>query len=62
MIKIKTVSFKIEEDLLERLDAYAKKHKITRTDALKQAIGLLLKEESRNETIKAPKVEKIKLK
>ena len=36
-----------------------KKHKITRTYALEQAIDLLIKEESRNETIKAPKVEQI---
>ena len=40
---VRVVSFKIPEDLLERLDAFARKCGVTRTDVIRAAIVELLK-------------------
>lgn len=58
---MKSISFKIEEPMLQKLDSYAIKHNMNRSEAIRKAIELLLKEESQNETFQIAKVEKIKL-
>jgi len=55
---MRTVTFKIEEDLLERLDWYAIRNRVTRSDVIREAIEMLLKEELEKETVNVVKVEK----
>ena len=42
---MRTVTFKIDEWLLERLDTYARLRGITRSEAIRRAIERLLREE-----------------
>ena len=42
---MKVVSFTLDEKMLEQLDRYVIKNNITRTDAIRKAIELLLKED-----------------
>ena len=57
---MRVVTFKIEEDLLEKLDYYAIKHKLNRSEAIREAIKLLLSSQP-PEDIKPLKVYKVKL-
>ncbi len=41
------ITVKMEEDLLEQLDAFAIRNKLNRSEAIRLAIRLLLKEEER---------------
>lgn len=58
---MRTISFKVEEDLLELLDAYAIKNGLNRSEAIRKAIETLVKGELEKETVKVARVEKIKL-
>jgi len=42
---MRVVTFKVDEDLLEKLDTYAKLRKKTRSEVIREAIVRLLKEE-----------------
>ena len=55
---MRVVTFKIEEDLLEKLDWYAIRNRETRSDAIREAIEKMLKEELEKETVWTVKVEK----
>jgi len=55
---MKTVTFKIEEDVLELLDRYAIRYKLNRSEAIRKAVETLVKEELEKETVTTAKVEK----
>ncbi len=55
---MRVVTFKIDEDTLEKLDAYARLKGITRSEAIRRAIDKLLKEESKRLDVE-PKIIKI---
>ncbi len=56
---MRIITIKIEEDLLEMLDAYAIRHRQYRSEAIREAIKLLLeKEQKERETRYQIKVEK----
>jgi len=55
---MKIVTIKMEEDLLEQLDAFAIKNKMNRSEAVRLAIQKMLKEEQKQTTIPKAKVEK----
>ena len=57
---MRVVTFKIEEDLLEKLDYYAIKHKLNRSEAIREAIKLLLNSQP-PEDINPLKVYKVRL-
>ncbi len=44
---LRVITFKLDERTLELLDLYAKKHRISRSDAIRDAIWLLLKKNTR---------------
>ncbi len=52
------ITVKMEEDLLEQLDAFAIRNKLNRSEAIRLAIRLLLKEEEKKMTVPRAKVEK----
>ncbi len=52
------VTFKLEEDLLELLDRYAIKHGLKRSEAIRKAIELLVRQELEKESIPSAKIEK----
>jgi metal-responsive CopG/Arc/MetJ family transcriptional regulator len=52
------VTFKVDEDLLEKLDTYARLKGMTRSEAIRKAIIKLLNEEYR-EVTPEPKIVKI---
>jgi metal-responsive CopG/Arc/MetJ family transcriptional regulator len=58
---MKVVSIKIEEDLLELLDAYAINNKLNRSEAIRKAIKEMLKSYYEKKTYPPAKIEKIKL-
>jgi metal-responsive CopG/Arc/MetJ family transcriptional regulator len=55
---MRTITFKIEENLLEMLDWYAIRNKMYRSEVIREAIEKLLKEELEKETVHAVKIEK----
>jgi metal-responsive CopG/Arc/MetJ family transcriptional regulator len=55
---MRTVTFKIEDDVLELLDSYAIEHRLYRSEAIREAIKLLLEKEKQESTTKMAKVEK----
>ena len=55
---MRIVTIKIEEDLLELLDAYAISHRMYRSEAVREAIKLLLEKEKKESRITQAKVEK----
>ncbi|MCY0890127.1 MAG: ribbon-helix-helix protein, CopG family [Pyrobaculum arsenaticum] len=57
---MKLVSFKAEEELLERLDRYALRNRMNRSEVIRLAIEKLLAEDKEDEIPKA-KVIKIQL-
>lgn len=61
MVKVKAVTFKIQEDLLELLDKYAIKYGLNRSEAIRKAIETLVKSEMEKETVPTAKVEKLRL-
>jgi metal-responsive CopG/Arc/MetJ family transcriptional regulator len=52
------ITIKMEEDLLEQLDAFAIRNKLNRSEAIRMAIRLMLKEEEKKMTVPKAKVEK----
>ena len=58
---MKTVTFKIEENLLELLDRYAIRYKLNRSEAIRKAVETLVKEELEKENVPVARVEKVKL-
>lgn len=61
MIKMRSVSFKIDDYLLEKLNKYAIEHRMNRSEAIRKAIELLLNQE-KEEEVELAKVEKTKIK
>ncbi len=55
---MKMITVKMEEDLLEQLDAFAIRNKLNRSEAIRLAIRKMLKEEQEKMTIPRAKVEK----
>jgi metal-responsive CopG/Arc/MetJ family transcriptional regulator len=55
---MRIITIKIEEDLLEMLDAYAIRHRQYRSEAIREAIKLLLEKEKQESVTKQAKVEK----
>ncbi|AAS89075.1 hypothetical protein A61 [Sulfolobus turreted icosahedral virus 1] len=56
---MRIITFKIEEELLELLERYALRYKLNRSEAIRKAIEMLVKEELEKETVPVAKVEKI---
>ena len=59
--KMRVVTFKVEEDLLELLDRYAIRYGLNRSEAIRKAIETLVKGELEKEIVPIAKVEKVKL-
>jgi metal-responsive CopG/Arc/MetJ family transcriptional regulator len=55
---MKMITVKMEEDLLEQLDAFAIRNKLNRSEAIRLAIQKMLKEEQKKMTVPKAKVEK----
>ena len=55
---LRNTSFKIDENMLSQIDAYAIKHRITRSDVIRLAIQRFLEEELKKERVPKIKVEK----
>jgi len=55
---MRVINIRIEEDLLEMLDAYAIRHRQYRSEAIREAIKLLLEKEQEENPTKQAKVEK----
>ncbi len=55
---MRVITIKIEEDLLELLDAYAIRHRQYRSEAIREAIKLMLEKELKESKVKQAKVEK----
>ncbi len=55
---MKMITVKMEEDLLEQLDAFAIRNKLNRSEAIRLAVRKLLKEEQEKTTVPRAKVEK----
>ena len=55
---MRVVTFKVDEDLLERLDTYARLKGITRSEAIRKAIELLLQMDGDSVSVK-PKIIRI---
>jgi len=60
-VKMRVVTFKVEEDLLELLDRYAIKYGLNRSEAIRKAIEKMVRDELSKETIPVARVEKIRL-
>ena len=58
-LDIKVLSFKVESDLLHRLDMYAINSKRYRSEVIRSAIVDFLREEVKNETVPRARVEKL---
>jgi metal-responsive CopG/Arc/MetJ family transcriptional regulator len=59
--KMRVVTFKVEEDLLELLDRYAIRYGLNRSEAIRKAIEKVVNEEISKDTVPLAKVEKIRL-
>jgi len=57
---MKVVTFKAEEDLIELLEAYSIRHKISRSEAIRRAISRMV-DEIRNGNVQKAHVERMKL-
>jgi len=57
---MKVVTFKAEEDLVELLDSYAIKYKVSRSEAIRRAISRMV-DEIRNGNVQRGHVERMKL-
>ena len=55
---MRVVTIKIEEDLLELLDRYAIKYGLNRSEAVRKAIELLVRQELEKEVVPTARVEK----
>ncbi|HIP85769.1 MAG TPA: ribbon-helix-helix protein, CopG family [Pyrodictium sp.] len=55
---MKVVTFKVEEELLERLDSYARLKGVTRSEIIRKAIELYLRLEEKK-IVPQPKVVKL---
>ncbi len=55
---MRVVTFKVDEDLLERLDSFARLKGVPRSEVIRRAIELYLRLEDRKQTIQ-PKVVKL---
>jgi len=57
---MKVVTFKAEEDLIELLESYAIRHKVSRSEAIRRAIAQMV-EELKHENVQKARIEKMKL-
>jgi metal-responsive CopG/Arc/MetJ family transcriptional regulator len=57
----KVVTFKVNRSFLQKLDSYAKKNGMRRSQVIKKALEEFLEEEMKKETVRAAKVYKIRL-
>ncbi|CAC93969.1 hypothetical protein SIRV1gp14 [Sulfolobus islandicus rod-shaped virus 1] len=57
---MKIITFKIPEETLLLLDAYAIKHNMNRSEVIRLAIEKLVVDEMKNEPVPRARVEKIK--
>jgi len=55
---LRNTSFKIDENMLSQIDAYAIKHRITRSDVIRLAIQRFLEEELEKEKAVKIRIEK----
>jgi len=55
---VKTVSLKLEKDLVEQIDRYALHYGLNRSEALRKIIKEVTEKEFKNEIISKSKVEK----
>jgi|OSPMetMinimDraft_2_1075162.scaffolds.fasta_scaffold02277_5 metal-responsive CopG/Arc/MetJ family transcriptional regulator len=55
---MRTVTFKIEDDVLELLDSYAIEHRLYRSEAIREAIEFFIREKMKESVTKQAKVEK----
>jgi len=55
---VKVVTFKVEEELLERLDSYARLKGVTRSEIIRKAIELYLRLEEKK-LVPQPKIVKL---
>ena len=55
---LRVISFKIDETILSQIDAYAIKHRITRSDVIRLAIQRFLEEELEKEKAVEIRIEK----
>ncbi len=55
---MRVITIKIEEDLLELLDAYAIRHRQYRSEAIREAIEFFIREKMKESVTKQAKVEK----
>jgi len=58
---MRVITFKADDDLLELLDRYAIKYKLSRSEVIRKAIELLVKDEINKETVPVARVEKVRL-
>lgn len=58
---MKVITFKIDEDLLVKLDYYAIKYKLNRSEAIRKAIEEMVKKDMEKEITPALKVEQVKI-
>jgi|GEM_PF-209254 metal-responsive CopG/Arc/MetJ family transcriptional regulator len=61
VVRVRVVTFKIEEETFELLDRYAAKHGFNRSEVIRRAIEKLVREELSREVIPVARVEKVKL-
>jgi metal-responsive CopG/Arc/MetJ family transcriptional regulator len=59
--KMRVVTFKVEEDLVEQLDRYAIRYGLNRSEAVRKIIENAVKEQLSKETVPLAKVVKISL-
>ena len=56
---LRVIVFKADEDLIIKMDTYALKHKMYRSEVIRLALQKFLQEELEKETIPKARVEKI---
>jgi metal-responsive CopG/Arc/MetJ family transcriptional regulator len=52
------ITFKVDEDMYEQLEAYAIKYKMSKAEAIRRALNKLFEEEKKNEENLQIKIEK----
>ncbi|QGH71252.1 hypothetical protein [Sulfolobus super-elliptical virus] len=57
---MRTVTFKLDEDLLALLDKYAIKYGLNRSEVIRKAIEKMVRDELSKETVPVARVEKIR--
>ena len=55
---MRVVTFRVDDNLFELLNAYAKKHGMTRSEAIRRILEKAVIEDAKNEQINRAKIEK----